>query len=68
MSHEPKSIFFKLWGMPILIALITLAGLISAILGTGIWHYISWITLSYPLYIMVKHGRKFCKLSAIFIP
>lgn len=45
--------------MPILIALITLAGLISAILGTGIWHYISWVTLSYPLYIMIKHGRKF---------
>lgn len=59
MSNENKNIALKLWGMPVLIALITLAGLIFAILGTGIWHYISWITLSYPLYMMIKHGRKF---------
>lgn len=59
MPNDTKNIALKLWGMPVLIALITLAGLIAAILGTGIWHYISWIALSYPLYIMVKHGRKF---------
>jgi len=61
MSNETKNLRLKLWGMPILMAVITLTGLISAILGTGIWHYISWISLSYPLYIMIKHGRKFFK-------
>ncbi|MGV3704933.1 MAG: hypothetical protein ACO1NU_06095 [Arcticibacter sp.] len=49
----------KLWGMPLLIAVITFAGLISAILGTGMWHYMSWVALSYPVYIMIKYGRRF---------
>lgn len=61
MPNETKNVALKLWGMPVLIAFTTLAGLISAILGTGIWHYISWIILSYPLYIMIKHGKKFFK-------
>lgn len=59
MPNETKNVALKLWGMPVLIAFTTLAGLIAAILGTGIWHYISWISLSCPLYTMIKHGVKF---------
>jgi len=61
MPNETKNLSLKLWAMPALMAIITITGLVSAILGTGIWHYISWISLSYPLYIMIKHGRKFFK-------
>jgi len=61
MLNQRKNLSLKLWGMPILMAFITLTGLISAILGTGVWHYLSWISLSYPLYIMIKHGKKFFK-------
>lgn len=61
MANETKNLSLKLWGMPVLMAVITIAGLISAILGTGIWHYISWISLSYPLYIMTRYGKKFFK-------
>ncbi|WP_432710736.1 hypothetical protein [Pedobacter sp.] len=53
--------FLKLWGMPIWMAVITLIGLISAILGTGFWHVLSWIVLTIPVYIMIKHGKKFFK-------
>ncbi len=47
--------------MPIWMAVITLIGLISAILGTGFWHVLSWIVLTIPVYIMIKHGKKFFK-------
>lgn len=50
---------FKLWYMPVLLAFVSLAGLVMAILGTGIWHLMSWTALSYPIYIMLKFGRKF---------
>ncbi|QHT71536.1 hypothetical protein GXP67_35180 [Rhodocytophaga rosea] len=51
--------FKKVWGMPILLALITLAGLIFAILGTGIWHILSWVSLFVPIYIMCRYGKQF---------
>jgi hypothetical protein len=53
---ENKGLFFKVWGIPILLSLITLVGLISAIMGVGIWHYFSWVALSIPVYIMIKYG------------
>lgn len=53
--------FLKLWGMPIWMAVITLIGLTLAILGTGVWHILSWIALTIPVYIMIKHGKKFFK-------
>jgi|GEM_PF-658090 len=56
--------FIKLWGMPIWMAVVSLAGLTLAILGTGIWHTLSWIALSIPVYVMVKHGRKFFRRKA----
>lgn len=53
--------FMKLWGMPILLGIVSMAGLIAAILGTGIWHGLSWLLLSYPIYIMWVYGKKFFK-------
>jgi hypothetical protein len=53
--------FLKLWGMPIWLAAITIIGLILAILGTGLWHVLSWIALTIPVYIMVKYGKTFFK-------
>jgi 1,4-dihydroxy-2-naphthoate octaprenyltransferase len=54
-----KTDAMNLWGMPILLGALTFLGLISAIMGTGIWHILSWIALSIPLIIAVKHGRRF---------
>lgn len=51
--------FIRLWGMPIWLSVITIIGLILAIMGTGIWHFMAWLALCIPLYVMCKHGRKF---------
>jgi len=56
-----KYYFNKTWEMPILLAVLTTIGLLLAIMGTGIWHILSWIVLSIPLYIMCKHGVKYYK-------
>jgi hypothetical protein len=61
MNIQYKNKFLKLWGMPILLSVITIAGLIAAILGTGIWQGLSWLLLSYPIYIMWFYGKKFFK-------
>jgi hypothetical protein len=54
-----KTDYMKLWGMPIVLGFLTFIGLISAIVGTGIWHVLSWIALSIPLLIAVQYGRRF---------
>ena len=60
MSNNNKH-FAKLWGMPALLSLVTTIGLLSAIIGLGGWHVVSWICLSATLFYMVKYGWKFFK-------
>jgi hypothetical protein len=31
-------------------------GLLSALLGTGIWHVLSWIALTIPILVCVRFG------------
>lgn len=59
MTTEKYNQQVRLWGMPIILGLLTLVGLVSAILGVGFWHYVSWLTLSVPLYYSFKYGAKF---------
>lgn len=47
--------------MPILLAAVTIIGLLLAIMGIGIWHILSWIVLIVPVYVMIKYGLKFYK-------
>ncbi|MDR3023952.1 hypothetical protein [Chryseobacterium sp.] len=53
-----KRTFLKLWGMPILLALLSIFGLIAALLGDGIWDILGWLTLSFPLFLIIKHYYK----------
>ncbi|WP_164464427.1 MULTISPECIES: hypothetical protein [unclassified Chryseobacterium] len=53
-----KNNFLKLWGMPILLAFISLFGLIAALLGDGLWDVLGWLTLSIPLFLIIKHYYK----------
>jgi hypothetical protein len=41
--------FLKLWGMPILLGLLTTVGLVSALLGDGIWDLVSACALGAPV-------------------
>lgn len=50
----------KLWGAPIFMGVITIAGLLLAIMGTDLLlHVLSWIALAIPLVVMVKYGARF---------
>ncbi|NQE64877.1 hypothetical protein [Caulobacter sp. RHG1] len=44
MSKMPSS-FRRVWTIPILVAIASLVGLVSALLGDGVLDWISWIGL-----------------------
>lgn len=41
--------FMAVWGMPILLGILTTIGLISALLGDGVWDAVSALTLGAPV-------------------
>jgi hypothetical protein len=48
--------FWQVWLMPILMGVLSVFGLLSALLGTGIWHWLSWAALGMPLAIIAHYG------------
>lgn len=46
--------FKKVWAMPLLLAVLTLFGLLAALLGVGYWYFIAWIAISIPLLVIVQ--------------
>ncbi|WP_294276565.1 hypothetical protein [uncultured Chryseobacterium sp.] len=53
-----KNTFLKLWGIPILLALLSVFGLVAALNGDGIWDLMGWLSLSVPLFLIIKHYYK----------
>jgi hypothetical protein len=51
---KTKDIFFKVWGMPVLIAALSIFGLLSALLGDNIWDVLSWMSLGVPLLVISR--------------
>ncbi len=50
--------FRKVYGAAIVLAVITLYGLISALFGDGVWDELSWVALAIPLLVIVwKYSR-----------
>jgi len=41
--------FMALWGMPILLGILTVIGLLSALFGDGIWDTVSALALGAPV-------------------
>ena len=50
--------FMALWGMPILLGILTTIGLISALLGDGIWDAVSAVTLGAPVAVGAWYGLR----------
>lgn len=51
-----RSMLLDQWGWPLGLALLTLSGLLSALLGQGgIWWALSWIALVLPLLVALRH-------------
>ena len=53
-----KKNFWRLWGIPILLAILSLFGLIAALLGDGLWDLLGWIALSVPLILVIRNYYK----------
>ncbi|MDR6193221.1 hypothetical protein [Siphonobacter sp. SORGH_AS_0500] len=44
--------FWHIWTIPLLLAIVSLGGLISALVGNDLWDVLSWLTLSIPLLVI----------------
>lgn len=55
MKRRPFT-FRRQWGWPAVLAVLTMFGLLSALLGQGgIWWVLSWIALALPLLVALRH-------------
>ncbi|WHZ14167.1 MAG: hypothetical protein OJF52_001002 [Nitrospira sp.] len=41
----------QIWGMPIVIGMLSVIGLLSALLGDGFWDVLSWLALAAPVVV-----------------
>jgi hypothetical protein len=39
----------QIWGMPVLLGLLTALGVVSALVGDGLWDAFSWLALATPM-------------------
>lgn len=46
--------FKKVYGSPLLLAVMTLTGLFSALVGDGFWDSLSWFCLGTPLILIAR--------------
>jgi hypothetical protein len=47
-----------IWTIPLLLAALTLFGLLSALLGTGVWHALGWLALAVPVMVVAAAGLR----------
>lgn len=47
--------FIHVFGKPIILAVLSAFGLVSALLGDGVWDVLSWITLWFIVAVIVRH-------------
>jgi hypothetical protein len=45
--------FWFVWRAPTLLVVFTVFGLLAALLGTGPWHWASWLAMAIPLAVIV---------------
>lgn len=48
----------QIWGMPIILALVSAGGLLSALLGNGFWDAASWVALLVPIATPLTYGLR----------
>ncbi len=49
---------WRVFGIPLLIAIVSLIGLLSALIGDGLWDALSWAALALPLATILWHWAK----------
>lgn len=50
--------FIRLWGAPIALAVLTLVGLIAALVGDGVWDHVSAVALGIPVVLCLWFGLR----------
>lgn len=61
-KQDSAGSFRFVWGAPLVLGVLTVFGLLAALLGTGLWHWASWIALAAPVVVICKHvGRSLRK-------
>jgi Fe2+ transport system protein B len=53
-----KRPFLRMWGAPIALALLTIIGLISALVGDGVWDHVSAVALGVPVLLCLWFGLR----------
>ena len=48
--------FIRVWSMPAVLAAITFGGLVSALVGDGVWDQISWVALATPIALLIRYA------------
>ena len=48
-----KSTFWKVWGIPVIIGILSGIGLLSALTGDGFYDLMSWLTLGFPVVVTI---------------
>lgn len=56
-AHQASE-FRRVWMVPLALAVLTAFGLLAALLGTGIWHALSWASLASPIVVAVRFGMR----------
>ncbi len=57
--------FWQIWLAPLLLAVFTVFGLLSALLGVGVWHWLAWSALVLPLAVVAWYLRPRDKSSKL---
>lgn len=52
MTNGPLSTL-QIWGIPIVLGVVSAIGLLSALLGDGIWDALSWFALATPVAVIL---------------
>lgn len=51
-----RTSYARQWRWPVCLAVLTLFGLLSALLGQGgIWWWLSWAALAFPLLVIIRY-------------
>ncbi|MGH7804906.1 MAG: hypothetical protein ACREQJ_11205 [Candidatus Binatia bacterium] len=54
MTPRGQSTFLRIFGAPLLLAVVTSFGLLSALLGDDVWDFVSWTALAAPLAVIAR--------------
>lgn len=62
---KQQSSFKKTWSVPTYLGAITLFGLLAALLGTGFWYPLAWISMTLPLVAIIYHINRHKKKKLV---